>query len=207
MCSDGPMNILEWISKKGQVRTLENTPTYTTARQVPMISLWDLCTSLFPYEGITNKQIMETTIPCSIPLGSSRAGVTDNLRRMDQDRAMVCSADDATWLSYCTFGCCIVLLDVVPLEIILVCSICYFISWNVKGLDVPKNEVIFATFYTCIVLTLFYFKKLNCFSIRLFLSISWRFLYNRLESLGASGGQFIEWQYNILDCISKLAGD
>ena len=71
------------------MRAFEDTPTYTTARQVPQINpLGSVHIPIVdPYEGITYEQIMETVIPCDIMLGGLGSDVATSIKKMDQARA------------------------------------------------------------------------------------------------------------------------
>ena len=80
--SEGPLNTSDRISRRGQVRALEDIPTYNTTQHVPMISpLSSVHIPVEdPYKGITDEQIMDV-IPCGISLGSSGMGLRTVSRR------------------------------------------------------------------------------------------------------------------------------
>jgi len=65
MSVEGPLLYTsERISRIGRVRTPEDTPTYSSIKQVPLISP----PGSVPFEGIADEQIMEITIPYGISL-------------------------------------------------------------------------------------------------------------------------------------------
>ena len=92
------MKTSDRISKRGLVRALEDTPTHSTPRQVPMISpLGSVRIPVEdPYEGIADEQIMEIAIPCGILMGNSGVEVADRLREKDQARAKEFCAAEVT---------------------------------------------------------------------------------------------------------------
>ena len=95
MNSDAPLSTSDRLSRMDRVRTLEETPSYNTARSVPQINpLGSVHIPVIdPYEGITDEQIMEITIPYGIILGSSGSAVANNLRKMDHQ---ACASEFST---------------------------------------------------------------------------------------------------------------
>jgi len=100
MSLEMPLSTSDRLSGRGRVRALEETPSFITARPVPQISPLRSVHILItdPYEGISDEQIKEITIPCGFILGRSGSTVVDNLRKMDQARASECSTAEASCL-------------------------------------------------------------------------------------------------------------
>ena len=80
------------------MRALEEAPTHSTARTMPLISqLGSVHIPVEdPYEGITYEQIIEISISYGIFLGNSGTNIADLHGKMVQDRVVAHSADVAS---------------------------------------------------------------------------------------------------------------